>query len=327
MVRASALLEENHPIVVDESALATLYFLNFHRKEALLPSNLLVSEGTLDRFRRVVQDPDILFSKRRTGKSNGRLYFHEFTDQELNEAIENFKSFYAWIEANFERKGGLGTTQIPVDVRDEIQKMYGVEAAESIGLAIAEKAVLWTDDQFLAAKAEELLFSNRVWTDLMLEHLDESKGLNSQTFCELKVQLVNFGYLFTRVNPRMLKSAGEQCNWQVDSQPLRSVIDWLHVSNVSVVGAAVIGLKLIHLGWTESTLAHTRERIVREICRSIGKRADATLVLHSIDRQLTKIFGFDVTSEEWCRQTVRNEIRLVTRERSLILPDDPEWRF
>ena len=325
--RASALLEENHPIVVDESALATLYFLNFHRKEALLPSNLLVSEGTLDRFRRVVQAPDILFSKRRTGKSNGRLYFHEFTDQELNEAIENFKSFYAWIENNFERKGGLGTTQIPVDVRDEIQKMYGAEAAESIGLAIAEKAVLWTDDQFLAAKAEELLFSNRVWTDLMLEHLDESKGINSQTFCELKVQLVSFGYLFTRVNPGVLKFAGEQCNWQADYLPLRSVIDWLCVSNVTDFGAAVIGLKLIQLAWTECALAHSREKIVKEVCRSIGKRPDAASVLHSIDRQLTNIFGFDVTSEEWCRQTVRNEIRLVTRERSLILPDDPDWRL
>ena len=325
--RANALLEESHPVVVDESVLATLFFLNIHRKEVLLPDNLLVSEGTLDKFRRIVQDPDILFAKRRTGKSNGKLYFHEFTDQELSEAIENFNSFYAWIESNFERKGGLGTTQIPVGIREEIQKMYGFSAAESIGVAIAEKAVLWTDDQFLAAKAEELLFSNRVWTDVVLEHLNESDGINDRTFCELKVQLIDFGYLFTRINPSIVKVAGELSSWQADSRPLRSVVDWLYVSNVTEVGAVIIGLKLVQIAWTECMLAHSREKIVKEVCRSISKRPDAASVLHSMDRQLTNIFGFDVSSEEWCRRVIDSEIRLATRERSLILPDDPDWRI
>lgn len=205
--------------------------------------------------------------------------------------------------------------------------MYGAAAAESIGVAIAEKAVLWTDDQFLAAKAEELLFSNRVWTDVVLEHLEESDGINHLTFCELKVQLIDFGYLFSRINPSVLRFAGELCNWQADSRPLRSIVDWLYLPNVTEVGAVVIGLKLIQLGWTECALAHSREKIVKEVCRSIAKRPDVASVLRSMDRQLTNIFGFDVSSEEWCRRVIHSEIRLATRERSLILPDDPDWRI
>ena len=324
-VRAEALLESDDKIVADSSVIATLFALSIHEKIDSLPKRHIISEGTLDLFRRVSQDPNLLFSKRRMGAFRGKMFVHEITDDQLEEQKESFQNFYSWIEKNFESRGGIGRAELDSASRKELELAFGEETAESVGLAIAEKAILWTDDHAIAVTVGNKLLTNRVWTDVLFESYRRSNHLPDKALAEIKLALIDFGYTFTRLEFETAKLGFQRSNWSCSARPLNRLIDWFHNSGILGPGAVAHAANMLEFAWRQAPLGHQPVEFTKAICRSIAKREDAETVLRALVAVVGTKFGIDVVSKRECLKIIASQLELELAQPKLILPDDPEW--
>ena len=301
---AEEALSENGKIVADPSAIATLFVLAIHKHLDSLPSRFLISAGTLDLFRRIAQDPSGMFAKRRMGTIRGRMFLREFSDDELNAGIENFREFYRWIESNFETRGGIGKADIPLNKRNELETIFGDATVESIGVASQESAVLWTDDFAVAEMVQDELIAQRVWTDVLFEFFAKHQIASPELLTRIKLRLVDFGYVFTRLNNDSTKLAFKESNFDSTIRPLSSVVNWLHSSGIVPIGAFQHSAFMLRHAWNNAPLGHQPLQFTSALCRSLAKRTDGVEVLVLLKESLIgnstfvapKSSKFEVTS-------------------------------
>jgi len=203
--------------------------------------------------------------------------------------------------------------------------MFGDAVVESVGLAAKENAVLWTDDFAVAEVVLDELIAQRIWADVLFESLQGQNLISSMNLNEIKLSLIDFGYIFTRLSLETSQLAFEKANWNWRDRPLSAVINWLHTSGVLSQGAFQHAAKMLELAWKQAPLGHQPGEVTKAICRSLAKRNDGIELLALLQSGLKSIFGLDVVSCHSCRKIIEQEIRLASRERLLILPSDPDW--
>lgn len=326
-LRAEAVLSEGRSFVADPTALATMFAIEAYKYLPQLPPGFLVSHGTLDYFQQIARQPHEVLKKRFHAIQRGRMSFASLSGEDRKSPTDELNDFCDWIRRNFEVNGGRGAAEIPVEKRKELESMFGRTTLESVGLTYAESAVLWTDDFAVSDLVQDELVVHRVWTDVLAEHFEKTGVLPGVDLQEAKLRLIELGYTFTRLSFDCSNRALRQSKWDCKDGQFVRVLDWLNTSGVQALGAIQHAAHILRYAWQNAPLAHQRTQITDGVAGSLAKRPDGLEVLNLLHGSLDDVFPVEILAQESCQRSIEKQIRLLSRKRLLILPDDPEWRL
>ena len=323
--RAEATLDTGLSIVADATALVTMFMLGVHEKLAKVPYKLMVSEATMDLFRQIARNSSEIEPEWFEYVVSGRKQVT--SDRQLSQVDlkEYAKSFYSWLEQNFEVRSGLGKATIPGENRKEWTQLLGDVSVECIGLAAVEQATLWTDDIAVAEVSLEAAIKDRVWTDTIMEHLLKQNLLDAEDLNRAKLSLIDHGYSFIRLTSPAIKSALEECRWVPSERPLKGVIDWLNRSGVQLMGALQQAMYILRESWSQTRLAHQPRAMTKAVIRALAARVDGNEVLRLLHRSLRFVFDSDPIAVDFCSSEIRQQLSLSGPDRLIILPGDIGW--
>lgn len=258
-------------IVLDLTALATLFALDKLNVLESRETKFIVSQSTVEELRAVVRsgrpDPRQLGSMVSLGRGI-RVVEHS-----VDAARDRYASRVRLLETvttHCEIRSGRSLAHIEPSARSQMCELFGQHGAESLVLAREGNCLLWTDDATVARYAQPELGIRRVWTQVVLG--SPFAALDEKSRIETTAKLVGWGYQKTSFDFAVIRYAGDVSDWQPQAFPLKQIISALTAESNSL--ASIID--------AVSALIIETERAV--IVNAAAQATYRTLLAHLRDR-------------------------------------------
>lgn len=239
--RAIADLNTCSALVLDESALATIFLLGVEDLLRRFPVPLVVSEGTVQRIRdldTVHADPN------RAGgilARRGNGYEHvELTPEAIATEKNRIESFLQVVGETCRVEGGAALANLSKDKRDKLVAIAGRPAAESLELAASTGRVLLTDDLILGDLARGFSRGSRAWTQAVLIWASVRGHCPPPRMAEASLHLLGMGYFWTRMWPGAVIYAARRSSWDSGRKPLSDALQHFADPSADVVSLTVL---------------------------------------------------------------------------------------
>jgi tetratricopeptide (TPR) repeat protein len=322
--RVASVLEAGSMFVLDPTSLATIFTIGFHEKVPKLPECLVVSAGTLQELRLELLNPHSrLHSKMIGGVENGRPFTVEYDDQTVQKRVDAYKSFIEWIERNAKVEGGRAILDIDVQAREQMIRLFGTSTVESLAIACRKQCVLISDDVVVERFPELNLKPNRTNTATLIGHFFECGDVSESTKTELFHRLVAADFRYTPINGKVILHAAQLAEWRTDNVNLACIVDWLHNSGAGFARAVSAAIEIVITVWSGCILEDRRIAVVRDVTRSLAKRADAFSTLRAIRLEFQAYFEGDELALDEATSIVDRELNHLANSQLLILPGNP----
>ncbi len=305
LARADASLLDAETIVLDPSALATLYFSDQYEKLELLAGKIALCDSALDEYgelRRKFTNPTQGF----VGKFKGKYLFQEDDPAERQRQEQRLDKFLTKIRRLVTRKTGESLAEQLPERREELIRLFGQPTAEAMALAAATGAVLWTDDLAVAEFGRERTgIAKRVWSQLVFRSVASQQG-----YTELTLFLIQWRYYFTRMDPDIVIAACRAGAWNPDAPVLKQVAEWLSQPELIHEGAIRVCVLSLRLLWKEELESSQKQHVARLFLRAIYRRNDGKYTIASIRKNLSKIFACDFTAQSECELAIKGVLQV-----------------
>jgi len=183
------------------------------------------------------------------------------------------------------------------DVDPEDRKMLeegmGASALESVVLGASAGRVVWTDDAIVAVLGREKFGTKRIWTQGVFRWLNEQGMIANDRYALVSASLLGMQYMFTSVNPDVMRVAGKRAEWRPDRGPLKQALWYVALDGVRGEDAAFLSAGLVSHCYLDALLPETRQRLLRAAADSLGRRTDAERVLPLFRLHLRQAFGLN----------------------------------
>lgn len=301
-------------LVLDPSAVATLFFSGQFQFLQELTQKCVICESTLDEyleFQRRFNNPSHGFAC----KFKGKYLFGEDNPEERRRQEQRLSDFIARIRSLITSRTGENLAVVSPERREELIHLFGRPTAESIAEAAVTGAVLWTDDVAVAEVAMERAgVSKRVWTQLV------AKSAAPQDLCDkITLFLLQWGYFFTRVEPELVVVAGTQSGWNPSQPPLSSVLQWVGAPELQDQDAFLVAARMLPLVWRYAIFAHQQEAVTQALAQELLKRPQGRQMVAGIIAGIDDIFGVDVIGAGECKRTLQTALVRI-KPSGLIIP-------
>ncbi len=210
-------LESNAPVVLDPTAVATLYLLSLHTRLKEIPVRCIVPRSVLDELRDIVDESANLREPRGfLGSVNGRPFMHEVPAEEFVAEARRVEELLETLKDACEVVGGTALLNLPGEVRDWLEKAFGEGTADAIAVAKERGAVLWTEDLWTSILALTKFDVGRVWTQPVLRWAAGRQMVTGEELLSATGRLLTLGYSFTRLNPEEITGLLRTAEWSLD---------------------------------------------------------------------------------------------------------------
>jgi tetratricopeptide (TPR) repeat protein len=306
-------------VVLDITALTTLLMLEELDVLEKLGKGAVVTHSTVSGIRQLVDEA------RGRLKSPGSLGADEdgprlamTTPEGRLTALQTLERVLKLLEEKFQIIGSPGLAALDREERTTLEDIMGASMLESAIVAAAAGRVLWTDDG-VAAHVVRLKFgTKRVWTQGVFRRLNDQGVLASDQYATVSARLLGWSYMFTSVNPQVMRAAGNQAEWRPDRVPLKQTFAYLSLNEVRNDDAALLSAALVAGCYLDSVLPETRHAVVQAAGEALAKRSDADKSLAVFGSLLTRVFGLNVparddairTFDAWHREYMRRLISI-----------------
>ena len=322
--RVASVLEASSMFVLDPTSLATIFTIGFHEKVPTLSEGIVVSAGALQELKAELLNPHSrLHSKMIGGAENGRPFAIAYDDHAVQKRVEAFKSFVDWIERNTKVEGGRAILDIDVPIREQMVRLFGTSTVESFAIASQKQCVLVSDDVVVEKFPELNLESKRINTAALIGHFVERGEVSEPTRIELFHRLVAADFRYTPIDGKVILHAAQLADWRTDNVNLTCIVEWLHKSGAGSALAVSAAIEIVATVWSECILEDRRLAVVRDVTRSLAKRADAFSTLRAIRQEFQDYFDGDDISLAEATAIVDRELNNLARTELLILPGNP----
>jgi len=308
-VRSQILFADGKPIIMDLTAFATVYLLDWIEVFDLLSDQLFITPGA---------KAAILESIDTDGNSFG---FLEPTSDGFYPVIKSEEQKHKEIERNreyakciSEKVGVTNATELaflPSDKRNDLVKIFGEDGAEAIIVSSRPDHILWTDDLVVSIAAADFNphGSSRIWTDVVSEALHQSDRLAADTRLTHAAKLLGWGYVFTPFSPSILLKLCSLLDWRSSSQCLHPVFDQISDQKTIGLNLPKIIVEFFKHLYREPLTETTRTLITTAFLNALRNRQDAHMLTLQIRRELPLAFGLNLlglseamkTMDEWLR--------------------------
>jgi nucleoside phosphorylase/tetratricopeptide (TPR) repeat protein len=301
---AEAALANAGNLVLDSSAIATLFFSGQFEILKQLAGKCVICESSLEEYLELqcrFADPSGAFF----GKFKGKYLFREDDPEERQRQEKRLIDFLAKMRSLAAVKSGEKLAAVDAERRKELITLFGQPTAEAIAEAAASGAVLWTDDMAVAELAKERAGVNkRVWTQVVA-----GKTTSKDVYTDLTLFLLQWRYFFTRVEPDVVLAACRKALWDPTSPPLQQVIDWLCMPELIHIAAVQIAARSLPLVWKYGPEVGHREAVTRAIIKALLGRTNGRQSATAIANNIRQIFSEDTANAEMCKKVINDVLR------------------
>ncbi len=303
--RAAAAMSVGGPIVIDPSALATLFFSGQYDQLHLLAGRCIIFEAALEEYTELRQkffDDSSAF----IGKFKGKYHFREDDPAERERQVRRLDKFLSEIRTLATMKSGESLADLPAEQREELIGLFGQPAAAAIAEAKATGAVLWTDDIAVAEIARQSYgVEKRVWTQAVIKLVAPP-----DVFAELTIFLLHWRYFFTRLEPEVVIAACRAATWNPDDPSILRIVEWLKMPELIPNGAVQICVASLRLIWKEEIEAAQKKGVAKALLGAILGRQNGREAVAWIRNHLKEIMQGDHTARRQCDEAAEEVLRV-----------------
>ncbi len=279
-------------IVLDLTAIATLYLLGGLEPLRNWARRFIVSQATLQELRRFQFEPNSAL----TWVSNGAGIAN--ADLELRELADTVASICTIGD------GSVLSTLTP-NQRAELTGHFGPHGAESILLASMPGHALWTDDRLIANVARNDFGVRRIWTQSALMARVQAGVLDPAELATAGTKLAGWGYTFTTPSLETLMRAGAVTEWTPDQFPLKQALDQFATDSVRMPDAVILAAELIVNIYADSRLRPTRIPVIERLLDRLAARRGGREAIEALPRSLPIRFGLDIIGARELADAIR----------------------
>jgi tetratricopeptide (TPR) repeat protein len=327
---AESTLQTASALVIEPSALATLFLIGHYEKLAQVPVPCIVVESSLDEYRELHQrllSPSQGFD----GKLNGKFLYRHDDPAARGREQQRVATFLERIRLLAVIVTGEALAAVPPDQRKTLIDLHGRPTAEAIATSLTPGRVLWTDDFVVGLMTTERMQGRRAWTQLVAQWLAFNGHLGFPDVVELTLWLVNCHYHFTQVDPATVIAACKEADWDPKAAPLAAVIAWFGSPDLRWEGLLQVSAHSLRFIWDEAILAHRRDGVARALVRAILTRKDGRQLASALRDGLDALFGLNAVAIEEFRDMITQELAgrtasglIVPKPRKLWQPIDQD---
>ncbi len=299
---AEQALRESQNIVIDATALGTIFLMKSYEMLTKIPRRLIVSQGTIDDFRELLHTYDKPQSMAGTYTKNG---FIPWSPENIEEIRKSLQELIDLVEKHCIVESGLIIGKLEASRRSQLVQIFGQLSVESMMLAARTGHTLWTDDLATAELGRTEFGCQRVWTQKVVEYFCAEGKLDPDFDAEIATNLMHMRYYYTRPNVKIFLKAVEKTNGDVDKGPLTQALDWFGDSNVKIEGIDCIGAMFLKSLWQSGHLESVNQTVTIRILERLSARPQGMKVIHSWLRNVYNIFGIDVINAKKMRDVIQ----------------------
>jgi len=299
-------LRESQNIVIDATALGTLFIMKSYEMLIKIPRRLIVSQGTIDDFRQLLRTYDNPKSLGGTYSKNG---FIPWSPEDIEKIQKSLQELIDLIENHCIVESGLIIGGLEASRRSKLVKIFGQLGVESMMLAARAGHILWTDDLATAELSRMEFGCQRVWTQQIVEYFCAEGKFDPDFDTEVATNLMHMRYYYTRPNVKIFLKAVEKTNGDVDKGPLYQALDWFGDPNVKIEGIAHIGAMFLKSLWQSGHLESISQTVTIRILERLSTRPQGRNVINSWLRNIYNIFWIDVANAEKVKDVIQGWLR------------------
>lgn len=242
------------------------------------------------------------------------------TPERKRAALEAAEKALKAIEEKCRVVGCPGLADVDPADRKTFEEGIGASALESAIVGATAARIFWTDDGVAAQVVQFKFGTKRVWTQAVVRWLNEQGLLATDRYATISARLLGWRYMFTGVNPEVMRSAGSLAEWRPERWPLKQTLDYLSIEAVASQDAAFLSARLVAHCYLETVLPETRRVLVQAVAESLAKRTDAERTVPLLEMLLKRVFGLNVAAQYDAVQTFeawrREHLRRLARSRA-----------
>ena len=305
--QAAKALESCNTVVLDISAISSLFLLD--RLDILegWPVDIVVSRNTVNELCQMVVNEELV-GERVTGvllKTDTGHAFVESTAEQKADYLDKLRRLVSTIEDNCKIEPCQALAKLDPQKRGILIEVFGQYGAESILLAATvPKAVLWTDDFAQAGLAKGEHGVSRVWTQLVVAKLAESGVVRPEVFLDASAKLFGYGYYFTGQNADIIRHAGIIAEWKIDRWPFSQTLSIFAEEDLDLRQVLQLARDFIRLLYQESLLPESENAIMIKILENIAKKKGGVQGISYLFEALPVIFGVNVIGLTRATETI-----------------------
>jgi len=285
-------------IVLDLSALGTIFALDAIDLLGALPGPWIVARSTLELVSRRVQQEE-----RSNGEAGtlvatplGPLALDADEDALARRRVR-WQALLAALEQHATIEPGSVLATLPTSRRADLIALFGLSGAASIALARQPGRVLWTDDWAMTVIGRQEYGVATAWTQPVLAGFVARERLERDRYSDLVLRLAVGNYTWTVLETADVTLALRQAAWDVDRPPLAAALDWLGSNVLTPAGTCLLVGPLLVTIWREAPTDQHAARATRRICDRIRSRSDGVIILTALHRNLPSFFQLDALRE------------------------------
>ena len=160
-----------------------------------------------------------------------------------------------------------------------------------------KSAALWSDDLFTAYIAQADYGVAHIWSQLALKQLQVSKHLSEDSFNVTTAKLTGWNYVNTLWTPRTLVTAGEICNWDTNTWPLKHCLAHVRLGRMSLKSKAKLVLTFLKLLRQSDCHELRQTPVIQAVLNALGSVAGVNWMLQHLD----SVFRVDFPSAKFLR--------------------------
>jgi len=291
-------------VVLDLTALTTLLMLDELSLLDVLGKTLIVTHSTMDGVRAFAERSRThARSEGSMGASDDGPLLYIDPPEGKRAASEGAQRFQRIIEEKCRVVGCPALADVDPAERKLIEQGIGASALEGAVLGARASRVAWTDDGVVALIARGKFGTKRVWTQGVLRWLNENGVIQNERYARAGARLLGWQYMFTSVNPEVLRSAGNQAEWRPDRWPLKQAFTYLSLEVVRHEDAAFLSAMLVAHCFLDAVLPETRSSVVQAAAESLAKRSDAARTVPQFGAVLSRVFGLNFAGQRDAMRT------------------------
>ncbi|MCD4823863.1 MAG: hypothetical protein K8S55_04600 [Phycisphaerae bacterium] len=242
--RTIADLNTCNAIILDESAIATLFILGMEDFLQKFPIPLVVSEGTLQ----AIRDLDTLHAdiNREGGvltKCGEGYQLVSASPEAIAAEKKRLQRLICIVEKACRVEGGAVLAKLDKDTRKKLVTVAGRPAAESLYLSASAGRVLWTEDICLGDFAKAECGVARTWTQAVFFWATEKGFFSPEQMTTVTLGLLGKGYLWTRMNSNVVRFAAIESDWNPKQAPLSDAFHHFADPNAEIISLMLLTVR------------------------------------------------------------------------------------
>jgi len=214
-------------IVLDETAIATLFMLGLYKELGRLPYELIIPETLVHEIRRVAK---LAAFKRRSslflGISNGNLTIQRVSPTQHANWINSLEELLVSLQQHCTLEGGKSLLSFEPATRKGLIQAFGPANADAIAIASQTGAIYWTDDLLSRALASAWKLQN-IWSQVALQYSRDVDKNFTASYNKAQKDMFLWGYDFTLVNVETIISICIDAKWNVEDYRLKHVFEFI----------------------------------------------------------------------------------------------------